>query len=129
LGFEPVECLRVADLLRPDCTAIINTRPVFPSSVNLGITSYPSIEEITALLQELVESIITLDALELARKAGDTMMVNIVMVGALAGAGGTPIRKDSLIQAIREAVPKGTEENNLEAFNLGFHNVRERIAK
>jgi len=85
--------------------------------------------EIIALLQKLVKSIITLDAVQLARKAGDTMMVNIVMVGALAGAGGTPIRRDSFIQAIKELVPKGTEENNLEAFNLGFQNVREKMAK
>lgn len=129
LGFEPVECLRVANFLRPDCTAIVNTRPIVPSSVSLGIAKYPSMSEIIALLQKLVKSIITLDAVQLARKAGDTMMVNIVMVGALSGAGGTPIQRDSFIQAIKELVPKGTEENNLEAFNLGFQNVREKMAK
>lgn len=129
LGFEPVECLRTANFLRADCTAIINTRPIVPSSVSLGRASYPTLDEITALLQKLVRKIVTLDAASLARKAGDTLMVNIVMVGALAGTGATPIRKEAFVQAIKHLVPKGTEENNLNAFNLGFQDVQEKMAE
>jgi len=129
VGFEPVECLRAANLLRADCTAIVNTRPVVPSSVSLGRASYPTLEEITALLRKLVGKIVTLDAAILARKAGDALMVNIVMVGALAGTGATPIRKETFIQAIRDLVPRGTQESNLNAFNLGFQDVREKMAE
>jgi indolepyruvate ferredoxin oxidoreductase beta subunit len=109
LGFEPVECLRAANLLRPDCTAIINTRTIVPSSVSLGQASYPALSEITSLIQRLVRKTITLDAVPLALGAGDALMVNIVMVGALAGTGVTPIRKETFIEAIKDLVPRGTE--------------------
>jgi indolepyruvate ferredoxin oxidoreductase beta subunit len=129
LGFEPVECLRAASLLRSDCTAIINTRTIVPSSVSLGQASYPTLDEITALIQKLVRKIVTLDAASIALSAGDALMVNIVMVGALAGTGAAPIRKETFIEAIRNLVPSGSEENNLNAFNLGFEDVKAKLAK
>jgi len=129
LGFEPVECLRAAGFLRPDCTAIINTRMIIPSSVSLGQASYPALEEITAVLRKLVNRIVTLDAAALATKAGDALIVNVVMVGALAGSGLTQIRKETFIEAIRNLVPKGTEQNNLNAFNLGFEAVQIQMKK
>jgi len=129
LGFEPVECLRAASFLRPDCTAIVNTRIIVPSSVSLGQASYPTLDQITTLLQGLVRKIVMLDAASLALRAGDALMINIVMVGALAGTNATPIRKETFTEAIKNLVPKGTEENNLKAFNLGFEEVHEKLAK
>jgi len=129
LGFEPVECLRAASFLRPDCTAIVNTRIIVPSSVSLGQASYPTLDQITTLLQGLVRKIVMLDAASLALRAGDALMINIVMVGALAGTKATPIRKETFTEAIKNLVPKGTEENNLKAFNLGFEEVHEKLAK
>ena len=128
LGFEPVECLRAASLLRPDCTAIINTRSIIPSSVSLGQASYPTLDEITSLIQELVRKTVTLDAISLALKAGDVLMVNIVMVGALAGTGVAPIQKETFTEAIQALVPSGTEQKNLNAFNLGFESVQQKLA-
>ena len=127
LGFEPVECLRAANLIRSDCMAIINTRSIMPSLVNLGKASYPTLDEITALMGKLAKKIVTLDAVTLAHDAGDALMVNIVMVGALAGADATPISKETYVEAIKNLVPKGTEEKNLKAFNLGFETVRETL--
>lgn len=129
LGFEPVECLRAASFLRPDCTAIINTRIIVPTSVSLGQASYPPLGEITALVQKLVRKVVTLDAASLALKAGDALMVNIVMVGALAGTGATPIHKETFIEAIENLVPRGTEENNLKAFHLGFEDIQQKSDK
>ena len=129
LGFEPVECLRAAGFLRSDCTAIINTRMIVPSSVTLGQASYPAMDEITELIGKLVRKIVTLDAASLALKAGDALMVNIVMVGALAGTGATPIHKETFTEAISNLVPSGTEQNNRKAFNLGFEEVQEKLKK
>lgn len=129
LGFEPVECLRAASFLRPDCTAIVNTRIIVPSSVSLGQASYPTLDQITTIMQGLVRKIVMLDAASLALRAGDALMINIVMVGALAGTNATPIRKETFTEAIKSLVPNGTEENNLKAFNLGFEEVHEKSAK
>ena len=127
LGFEPVECLRAAGFLRPDCIAIVNTRTIVPSSVSLGRATYPELNQITTLLKGLVKKIVMLDAASLALKAGDALMVNIVMVGALAGTNCTPIPKETFVDAITNLVPKGTEQKNLTAFNLGFEAVQEKL--
>ena len=127
LGFEPAECLRAANFLRPDCTAVVNTRTIIPSTVSLGQASYPSLDEITAILRKLVRKTVMLDAASLALKAGDALMVNIVMVGALAGTGATPIQKKTYVEAIENLVPRGTEEINVKAFNLGFEEVQGKL--
>ena len=127
LGFEPAECLRAASFLRSDCTAVINTRTIMPSSVNLGQASYPELDKITAAMRGLVRKVVTVDAVSLALKAGDVLIVNIVMVGALAGTGVAPICKESFLEAIKNLVPRGTEESNLKAFALGFEDVQAKL--
>lgn len=50
---------------------------------------------------------------------GRKMVANIVMLGFLAAVAGV-VTEDSMRQAVRESVPKGTEDLNLKAFQAGL---------
>lgn len=124
LGFEPVECLRASRLLSPSCTAIVNTRPIYPRDVSIGKLAYPDISKITSLLQKLVKKLIHRDFIKIAEKAGSSRTLNVVMVGSLAGSELLPIRKETFLKVMVETVPSGTKEMNIKAFELGYEEIK-----
>ncbi|MFQ5761391.1 MAG: indolepyruvate oxidoreductase subunit beta [Candidatus Bathyarchaeia archaeon] len=123
LGFEPVECLRTAKFLSSVTTIIMNASPVIPVSVSLGLTTYPDYNATLELLRRLTSNVIAIDATDLAKKAGHAMMMNVVMVGALAGANLTPIATERFTDAISSIVRKGAEAMNHKAFEYGINAI------
>lgn len=61
----------------------------------------------------------SIPATRIAEEMGRKMVANIVMLGFLAALDHS-VSPDALRQAVRESVPKGTEEFNLKAFERGY---------
>ena len=59
----------------------------------------------------------------IAEQMGRKMIANIVMLGCLAALDQT-VSADALRQAVRNSVPKGTEDLNLQAFERGYEHGR-----
>lgn len=117
LGLEPLEALRYARYLAEDGIAIVNMAKIPPQSVILGKAVYPEDDEITAGLRQFCRAVITLNAVELAKLAGTSVAMNIVMLGALSRF--LPISEKLLRESIIAHVPKKMIEVNLKAFELG----------
>lgn len=129
VGFEALEALRASlKFLRYGGSVIVNTRIIYPVEVNRGDARYPPLEKILEVLQSIASEVITLDATELAIKAGNPIAANIVMIGALAALEKLPIKAEDLRIAVMERVPREVEVN-LRAFDLGFQAVRKRLKK
>ena len=125
LGFEPVECLRTIGSFGNEKTkAIVNPRPVYSIDVLSGASKYPAVKEVLKAIKELVHSVHMVEATELAKKAGDPIMQNVVMVGCLAGSGFTPVKVETLREVIRETFAKRRSEANLKAFELGLKEIK-----
>jgi indolepyruvate ferredoxin oxidoreductase beta subunit len=125
LGFEPVECLRTVGSFGNEKTkVIVNPRPVYPIDVLSGASNYPEVEEVLKAIKELVYSVHVVGATELAKKAGDPIMQNIVMVGCLGGSGFTPVKVETLRKSVKETFAKRHPEANLKAFELGMKEIR-----
>jgi len=125
VGFEPVESLRtIGDFGNKKTKAIINPRPIYPIDVLSGASKYPAIDDALKAIKELVYSVHVVEATELAKKAGDAVMQNIVMVGCLAGSGFVPIKIETLRGVIKETFAKRRPEANLKAFELGVKEIR-----
>jgi indolepyruvate ferredoxin oxidoreductase beta subunit len=71
--------------------------------------------------------VITLDANELAEKAGNLLSANVVMLGALFGSGQMPIKVETAKAAIQARVPAKAAEANMRAFDLGFETCRKGL--
>jgi indolepyruvate ferredoxin oxidoreductase, beta subunit len=120
LGLEPMETLRVAQkYLKLGGKIIYNPRQVLPSDVISGLSSYPPVGRIFAALEQIGGEVIQIDAGRLAEQTGNTMTVNIVMLGALAASGTLPISFSAIEAAVKAGVPPKTVAVNLKAFHLG----------
>lgn len=117
VALEPAEALRFAQFLSPAAVALVNTRPVLPSTVTSGKAEYPPIEAILAYLKEHSSKVIAMDAAALAETAGSAQAMNVVMLGALSRF--IPLSEDRVLQALSLVVPSRFLEINKRAFALG----------
>jgi len=125
LGFEPVECLRTVGSFGNEKTkVIVNPRPVYPIDVLSGALNYPAVEEVLKAIKELVYNVHVVGATELAKRAGDPIMQNVVMVGCLAGSCFTPVKVETLREVVKETFAKRRPEANLKAFELGVKEIK-----
>jgi len=67
-------------------------------------------------------------ATRFAEELGRRLVLNIVMVGFFAGVTGL-VSDGAVERAVRESVPKGTEELNLRAFRKGLEHGRGTVRK
>jgi indolepyruvate ferredoxin oxidoreductase, beta subunit len=124
IGVEPSEALRNIQYLNKKSIVVLNIRKVIPSTVSMGKSSYPDIEQIEAKLKAVAGRVITLDANEIAEKAGNRQTTNVVMIGALFGCDDIPIKVETVKECIKERVPAKALETNLKAFDLGSQACR-----
>jgi indolepyruvate ferredoxin oxidoreductase beta subunit len=124
LGFEPLETLRNLKSASEKTLVIMNTQRIPPTELAAKNAAYPTDEEVLAKIHMFTNNVIVVEAGELARKAGSRLAQNSVLLGALAGAEGFPLKSASLLEALRELVPKKHVEVNVRAFELGRDSVR-----
>lgn len=121
VGFEPVEAARAAaELGHPGVKMIVNPRPVYPVGVLMGKCTYPDPGELILALKRLSAEVLIIESTELAAQAGDSVVQNIVMVGALAGSGYLPVSPETFTSVINGVVPEKSLEINKKAFQLGY---------
>ncbi len=116
MAFVQLEGARWLQYLKKDGIIIINTQKVNPMPVITGQTSYP--EDIIAKISEKVKNFISFDALDLAKKAGTSKAVNVVLIGAMAAR--MDIKKDVWLKSIEETVKPAFIDMNKKAFELGY---------
>ena len=126
IGFEPVETLRALGKCNTGTMIITNTHPLPPFTVSVGQGSYPPVDEILALIQRKTKKVIALDGNALAAKAGNTLSLNMVMLGALIGSGTIPIGAEEMKDTISSSTKKAFLESNLKAFDLGMQSAEKR---
>ncbi|MEM0359475.1 MAG: indolepyruvate ferredoxin oxidoreductase [Hadesarchaea archaeon] len=119
LGFEPVETLRALGTYgNPNIKVMVNPRPVYPLEVLSGQTKYPEVGKVLEAIRELSGEVVVVEATELAKRAGDARMQNVVMVGCLATSGWLPLRPESFRKVVVELF--GENSPNLRALELGM---------
>jgi indolepyruvate ferredoxin oxidoreductase beta subunit len=124
LGFEPLETVRSLKSASERTLVIMNSDRIPPTELAADNMKYPSVEEVLAKIHLFTEDVIVVEATELARKAGSRLAQNSVMLGALAAVEESPVKPESLVEALRELVPKKQVEVNVKAFELGRESVR-----
>lgn len=120
VGFEPSETLRALAKCNSNTTVITNLAPVPPFTVAIGKGVYPDLDDLQQLIKNKTKKLITLDAVGMAKAAGNVMSVNIVLLGALIRTGILPISAENLKEAIQTKTKKAFVDINLKAFELGF---------
>ena len=120
LGFEPAETVRALNKCHPETIVITNLSPLSPFTVTTGQAVYPDLKQLQSVIREKTKKLIAFQAVDLAQKAGNTMAVNMVLLGALIQTGGVPLSSENVKDAIKTKTRKEFVDINLKAFDLGF---------
>jgi indolepyruvate ferredoxin oxidoreductase beta subunit len=124
LALEALEALRSIEYLKDEGIVIMNTRVQHPvieteSHTNDKKARYLSADDVRERLLEATDKVFVVDALSIAREAGNPLTENTVMLGALSTVEDFWVPEGALTEAIQESVPSKTLEANLKAFELG----------
>ena len=120
LGFEPSETLRALNKCNARTVVITNLSPLPPFTVAIGKGVYPDITELQQLIRAKTARLIALNAVGLAKTAGNVLSVNMVLLGALIQTGILPVKADHVKEAIRTKTKATFVDINTRAFDLGF---------
>ncbi|MBE3572886.1 MAG: indolepyruvate oxidoreductase subunit beta [Moorella humiferrea] len=116
VAFEKLEARRWLHYLKNDGWLIVNDQELPPLPVLTGAATYP--ENLIGEMGKKVSNMVVLDALELARRAGNVKAVNMVLMGALARR--LPISREAWEEALAASVPERFLEINNKAFQMGW---------
>ena len=116
LAFELLEAYRALPYLKKGGKLIVNDQRIDPMPVITGASSYPD-----AIAQKLssVADVTVVDALSLAKEAGNTKAVNVVLIGVMAKK--SDISYEKWCETIKSTVPAKFLDINLKAFDLGYN--------
>jgi indolepyruvate ferredoxin oxidoreductase beta subunit len=99
---------------------ITNLAPLMPYTVNIGQGVYPDLKQLQELIRKKTGRLIAFNAAALAKKAGNSLAVNMVLLGALLQAGVLPLSVEEVKEAMKTKTKKAFLDSNLKAFDLGF---------
>ncbi|MBR4893305.1 MAG: indolepyruvate oxidoreductase subunit beta [Clostridia bacterium] len=115
LAFELLEAYRALPYLKKGGKMIVNTQSIDPMPVITGVAKYP--ENIVEKLSAEID-VLPIDALKLAKEAGNIKAVNVVLIGVMAKS--TDIPYEKWVEIIKKTVPEKFLQVNLKAFDLGY---------
>ena len=115
LSFEQLETARWLPYLKPDGIIITSLQKIPPVPVITGAAAYP--EKIIEKTRKLGINIISVDAAEIAREAGNDKTANVALIGALSNY--IEIDDEVLRAAINSSVPEKFIETNIKAYEIG----------
>lgn len=124
LGLEPLETLRNIKYASEKTLIIMGDEKIPPPGLTLKGENYQQMSEILEKIKQFSKNVLVVEALRLAKEAGDPIMQNTVLLGALAATGKLPITKNSLLEALKELVPAKYAEMNVKAFKLGYNHTK-----
>lgn len=115
LSFEQLEAARWLPYLKKGGVIVTSEQKINPMPVITGAAKYP--EVVLDTIKNAGVSLVSANALELARQAGSEKASNVALIGLAAHVLG--FDEESLKAALRACVPEKFLELNLRAFDLG----------
>ncbi len=115
IAFEKLEALRYAHFLKEDGALVVNEQRIEPITVVTGVAQYP--ENIMEGLEK-EHTVYRIDAMEEAKKLGNSKVFNIIVLGMAARH--MDFSEQAWLEVIEKTVPPKTVDINKEAFLAGY---------
>ncbi len=115
MAFEILEAARYLPYLHKDSAVVVNTQRIPPPSVALGKAQYPV--DILDELRARRINVVAIDALAVAREAGELRTVNVAMVGAMSNF--LAVQPEIFLEVIDRTIKPAFREVNKKAFLAG----------
>ncbi len=115
IAFEMMEAARYLPYLHKESKVIVNTQQIKPPSVAMGQVPYP-VDVLDVIISKGIQ-VVSVDAFDIARDAGEVKAANIVMVGAMSAF--LPMDVAVYENIINTRIPERFREVNMKAFAAG----------
>ena len=115
IAFEKLEALRYAHFLKEDGALVVNEQRIEPITVVTGVAQYP--ENIMEGLEK-EHTVYRIDAMEEAKKLGNSKVFNIIVLGMAARH--MDFSEQAWLEVIEKTVPPKTVDINKKAFLAGY---------
>ncbi|MGV9172414.1 MAG: 2-oxoacid:acceptor oxidoreductase family protein [Promethearchaeia archaeon] len=130
IGLEPLETLRNLRYISEQTVVVLNTHKHYPRDVLLGSKSqgksYPSNAEIIDKLDQFARKVIALDFNTLSeQKLQNSIYANIIEVGVGSHEFKEIFIREKMLKLLEARF--GKENENIEAFNIGYKLIDEEI--
>jgi len=124
LGLEPMEAARFCYFASKQNTSfIIDNYQIMPLMAKLEGRRYPSISSIRKMVEPFAKNIIIADASTIAAKElGNPVFGNVMCLGIAVSRGILPLKKSSVLEAMKATVPRGIDKN-VKAFRMGLDHL------
>ena len=127
VSLEPMEAIRaLSDYGNPDISVIANTRPVHPVISITGEKKYPTLENMIDAIREMSAECWFLDATQIGIEMGNTILTNMVMLGALAGTELVDLTRHDMEEVIKATFPDEIALANIRALAKGMEATEKR---
>lgn len=115
IAFERLEALRYAHFLKKGGAIVVNDQRIDPMPVVIGAAKYPE-----NILEELEKThrVFKVDAMEEAKKLGNSKIFNVIVLGIAAQH--MNFCKEDWLTVIENTVPAKTVDINKKAFEVGY---------
>ena len=124
ISFEPLETIRSLNKCNRKTTIITNLSPVLPFTASIGQGVYPPVKDILEILHRKVDKVFALEGDKIAEQAGNSLSLNMVMLGALIGSNSLFIDAASMRDTISKSTKKAFLDSNIKAFDLGMEAIK-----
>ncbi len=115
ISFEPLEALRYIHYLKPGGRLVYNKVSINPSTVAAGLAIYP--DDVEQQIDAVCPEAHGVEALSIAREAGNGKAVNMVMVGTVMKH--LPITEEIITEVVKQISQNKGLEVNLKALAGG----------
>lgn len=118
IGLEPLEAERVLTRAGPGTKVLMSREKMAPISLGIQGKEYPDVDQmISEISRDFV--VYAIDAITLARKAGNARTVNVVVIGFMLGLGLLEIPEKHIVDEMNIMFPGKLSAVNLKALELG----------
>jgi indolepyruvate ferredoxin oxidoreductase beta subunit len=126
LAFEPLEAVRAVSKANKNTAIIFNTSSIMPFNISASENPYPELSDIIENLESKSNHVFAIDAEKIAKKAGHILSLNMVMLGAATAVEGFPLKKELILESMRNNLPEKSILINMNAFEDGFDFVKSK---
>jgi indolepyruvate ferredoxin oxidoreductase beta subunit len=124
LGFEVLETARALPMLKKKGTVVMNTKYIPPNFAFQGSAVKPTkINDLVGMIRKKALKVHEIDAIDIATKLGNLLVVNTVLLGALSALPENPVKLESYKKAVATRLKEKYVDLNLKAFQLGRESV------
>lgn len=123
VGFEVLETARALPMLKRGGEVVVNMKYMQPCSS--GSSVKPKTKEELLQILRCKANVHEVDGAGIAKKVGNMLVVNTVLLGALSALPQVPVKAESFKQAISGKIKQKYVDINLQAFQLGRDSVQQ----